>query len=621
MSNFFTDNDFHLDYEPNYENITDNEGVVRAAAELSQHNILAVDTENSGLNCRTDRPILLQVAHRDKCFIFHYYKGLDFSPLKEIIESDKIVKLLHNASYDWKFLKQKYGFDMDGVYCTMVAERIITVGKPGAKPFPSFNDLLYKYLGMRVDKSVRNSFINRDPAANPITKAEERYSANDTLALFEFYCQQIEQARRDGLIGALKVEFECLPAVALMEMSGVYIDTKKWRGMLKQNKKWMDEKEEQIYEFFQSVAIQDNLFGLPTFNLDSTQQLKKELSKLGFDLEDTNEGTLKKYKDKHPVFKLILDYRGFYKVNSTYGGKLLKKISRHTKRLHANFNQVRADSGRFSSSGPNLQNIPSYDPDDPYSLDFRSCFVPKTGYKFVVCDYSQQELRILADLSGDPVFRKAYTELDENGKNIDVHRQTASQMFSIPYDDIAKDSQERKYGKTLNFQLVYGGGAFALSEALGCSMDRAKKLISDYFSTYPKIRGFLNQEARNAVKRGFSTSISGRRRYYRLPDYEDPDYDRKIASVEREAKNNPMQAGGADVSKKGLACVYKKIKEQKLDAVPVLMVHDEIVLEVREDQAEQAKKVLEDGMLEGWDFYFKDIPMVVDACIADHWVK
>lgn len=465
MSNFFATNaeetagDNFAD-SVEWELVTTNERLREVAAELSKESVLAIDTENAGLDPHLKWPLLLQIGTSDKCYIFEHYADLDFSPIREVLEDAGILKVFFNAKYDWKWIFVHYDIRVNNIFCCQVAERLLTVGLPGARIHVSLRDVVEKYLGIQLKKEARSGFIDRDPEAEPITEEMFAYSAADVVLLPEICSLQIDKLNKLGVQLAAQLEFDVLPPTAESEVLGVLIDQVQWRKLLVKAQHKFDSLSKDLYACFDSVVAQKTLFGFPTFKLSSNQQLLKNLNKLlkrnnlGFELLATDGDTLKKYKGHHEVFDLLLPWRGYQKVLSTYGEKLLALANPTSGRLHCQFNQVRAATGRMSSEKPNLQNIPGYDPEDPTSLDFRSCFIAKPGYKLVTADFSQQELRILADMSGDTTFYKAYTELDEDGKALDVHRYTASAVFEVPYKEVT--DKQRKQAKCVHPGTILG---------------------------------------------------------------------------------------------------------------------------------------------------------------------
>ncbi len=607
-----------------YEVIKTQEDLERTVELLSHEKILAVDTENTGLDPHKGDPLILQIGTSSKCYIYPAYLGLDFEPLKRILENKDILKLFFNAVYDYKWIYVKYGIRVVNLYCCQVAERLLTVGKnPGAgyNRRPSLVTVVSKYLGIELKKEARSGFIDRDPIANPITEKEFQYAAADVVLLPDLFFQMSYYMEKDALLKVSDLENGCLPVFAEMEVYGSLVDRGQWEELIVEVTKRFKKLSGEIHKHFSGVVAQKNLFGLPSFNLDSTAQLLEHLKKLGFELPDTEEDTIKKYKSQHPVFALLVDYRGYSTILKRYGDKFLAKIHPITGRIHANFNQLEADTGRASSSNPNLQQVPSYDEDDPNSIDFRSCFIARKGYKLITADFSQQELRILADCSQDPVLCKAYMTVDENGNDLDVHTYTASVVFNIPYNKVGKKSRERKIAKTLNFLLVYGGGAQTLAERLGIEKEEAEQIINDYFARYAKIKRTLDRWSNDTINKGYSETVSGRKRWLPLPPQDHPDFEKIKGAIKRQGKNNPVQGGGADVTKQAMIYVYNAIKDAGYDARILMVVHDEIVVEAREDQAEAVAKLLESNMIKGFSHFFKRIPMKVDVNISDTWEK
>jgi DNA polymerase-1 len=345
------------------------------------------------------------------------------------------------------------------------------------------------------------------------------------------------------------------------------------------------------------------MFGVPTINLNSGPQIIEAFARLGVELADTSEATLTKAGD-HPAIKKLLEYRSHEKTLSAFGEQLLALINPHTGRLHPDFNQYGADTGRFSCTNPNVQQIPA-------TSDFRACFVASEGCKLVTCDYSQAELRILAELSGDPAFVEAF----KGGG--DLHAITASQMFQVPLDQVSKP--QRSAAKSINFGLAYGRGPGSLALQLGVSQDEAKSLIEKYFQAYTGIQQWLEKAARDAVRKGFSETTLGRRRFYDVPNRDDPDYRMKVGSIERQGKNTPIQGGNADMTK--IALVYLRTALRGYNARVVNTVHDEIVVEVIAEQAEDVKRIVEHEMIRAGEQILQTVPVVADAAIGDYWKK
>src|SRR3990172_1279572 len=291
---------------------------------------------------------------------------------------------------------------------------------------------------------------------------------------------------------------------------------------------------------------------------------------------------------------------------TSFGESILEKINEVTGRLHPDFIQLGADTGRFACNNPNLQQIPA-------DSGFRSCFIPTPGYKMITADYSQIELRIMAEVSGDPAFLEAFQ------KDVDLHTLTASQMFRIPIEKVNKD--KRFQAKSINFGLMYGRGSASLANQIGLSVEESKELLDVYFSKYKKVKFWLDAVGRQAIKQGYVRTLGGRKRMFILPDKADMDYQKLIGSIERQGKNMPIQGTSADITKYALLYINKELKEKKLDAYLVHTVHDEIVVEAKEDVADEVSKLVEEQMIRAGERLLKKVPVKVDVHISDCWEK
>jgi DNA polymerase-1 len=370
----------------------------------------------------------------------------------------------------------------------------------------------------------------------------------------------------------------------------------------------------QISKTLSSTIDQTTLFGVSLLNLDSPIQLVKSLNTLGIPVESTDVKVLARYKD-NPIVKSVLDYRKYEKFITTYGEALISKIHPKTGRLHTDFTQM-VSTGRLSSRDPNLQNIPK-------EQRYRACFVSAPGYKFVTSDMSQAELRILAEYSRDPAFLEAYA----TGQ--DLHTRTACDMFDVTPEEVArdkklKDNDPNKKGyrdatKAINFGLIYGLTEVGLARRLGCSEKKARNLIDKYFNKYRKIKEHLDKSGKFAVINRYSTTISGRKRFYKLPEPSDPTFNKIRGSVERAGKNHPIQGSNACTIKQAMIYVVERIKNY--DARLLLTIHDELIVEVREDQAEEVSAIVSQSMVDGFAEFFKTVKMEADALIGDCWLK
>ena len=580
-----------------YELIVDEQRLAEIVDALVGIEEVAVDTETTGLDPFTERLLLVQVATRERAYIVDATK-VDLKPLRRILEKEGTLKLLQNAKFDYKMLAQQTGIRIRNMYDTMLAERVLTAGISREIGLAALSK---KYLGVAMDKSIRSSFIG---SKGDFTKEQLQYAANDVKGLFSIYDQQRAALRREGLLKTAHLEFKTLVAVGEMELAGCLIDVAKWRTIIDASKIERDRCAEELNDLLVAAGAvpQLTLFGGSAINLNSNAQMVETFRNMGIDLPDTMEATLVKYD--HPAIRKLLEYRSFEKTLSAFGEKFLELINPATGRIHPDFNQLGADTGRFSCTHPNVQQIPA-------TSDFRSCFVAREGYKLITCDYSQAELRILAQLSEDPAFVEAF----QSGG--DLHQLTASQMYQVPPEQV--DKKMRGAAKVINFGLAYGRGPAALGVQLGVSTDEAKKLIEQYFRAYASIGKWLDKAGKDAVRKGYSITLLGRKRYYPPVDQDDAEYSKKRASIERQGKNSPIQGANADMTKLALIALHEALRDY--DARVVNTVHDEIVVEARADQAEVVCKIVEREMVKAGEGMIKLVPIVADAKIADHWSK
>jgi DNA polymerase-1 len=317
----------------------------------------------------------------------------------------------------------------------------------------------------------------------------------------------------------------------------------------------------------------------------------------------TDADVLEALAVQHPLPKLILDYRELQKLKSTYVDSLPLEVNAHTGRIHTSFSQIGAATGRLASSDPNLQNIPIR---TPRGAEIRKSFVPAKGCTFVVADYSQIELRLMAHLSGDPAFIEAFQ------RGGDIHRQTAAVMFKVPVEDVT--GEMRAAAKTINFATIYGQGAFALSRKISVSLEEARTFIKEYFERFSGVREYLDLQVRLARERGYVETISGRRRY--IPEIRDRNFNIR-AFGERTAANSPIQGSAADLIKIAMIGIHGALREGGMASRMLLQVHDELVLEAPGDEIETVKHIVRKHMEGAAELR---VPLVVDIGTGPNWL-
>ncbi len=604
---------------PAFEYITSMETAQKALEDLSAAKIIAVDVEANSLDPYTGVLLLVQLSTEAKSYIFDARSILfkDLPLYKKIMEDSNIIKLLHNASFDYKYLKLHTHVELKNIFDTMLAEGVL---KAGLGMGYRLKDLVDRRIQKDLlNKDLQKSFI--DVTKNTkITDEQLKYAASDTLILFPLFRQQIEDLKKENLQKIAKLEFAVSPVVAEMELKGVFIDVKKWRKIIAD----LGEKRDRLAIEFQeairhlySFSQMDMFGGMgDMININSQVQLMELFNnKLGLNIPSTNDAILNRVNN--PIVKLLRDYRGYAKLVSTYGENLLQKINPVTGRLHPSFLQIATATGRFACNDPNVQNIPR----NSKEFAFRECFNPAPGYKIVDADFSNFEMRILADFSGDEKMINALKN------ELDIHSYTASLMFDKPYsNDFKKKFPElRQMAKPIGFGLMYGMGAPGLVGRIYAetgkeiTVEESDQLINKFFQSYPRVKSFLDKMAKNAQKNGWSSTPAGRKRWYHLPDKDDIDYRRKLSSIGREAKNHPIQGTNADAIKYALVFAHERMVKDKIDGAIILTVHDEIACEVREDQAQDFAPALASEMVRAGELFLKKVPVVSQPFVGDVW--
>lgn len=588
--------------KPNYEYINTEEQARSALSEISNYKIIEVDTEATGLDPYKAKISLVQIGIPNKAFVFDVRKdtehsSIDLSLFKPILTDPQILKILQNAVFDMKLFKVHGKFYPVNIFDTMLVEQLFNLGvsRRGA----DLESLVMKYLGITIDKEPRGTFLDYN---QKFESYQLEYAANDVLVLNAVREMQLPRIIEEGFQNVCRLEFEFTLPMCEMELNGICFDVPKHRRILEDIEKEKNIHEQAIHKMLSSTHSQTTLFGVSLINIDSNQQLKKNLKKFGLDLESTDVSVLERHRGM-PIIDELLAYRKAQKFLSTYGENLIDKIKPATGRLHTEFTQM-VSTGRMSSSSPNLQNIPK-------KQIYRSCFIAQPGYKLITADMSGAELRILGNLSADPIF------VDSYARGLDLHTRTASEMFGISYNDVKKD--RRDAAKAINFGLCYGLSKYGLARRLKITEDEAEGYIASYFERYKGVKKLLERSAKAAVVHRASTTVSGRKRFYTLPPAGHPDFDKMRRAIEREGKNAVIQGANADTIKEAMILLVKRL-EGKAGRL-LLTVHDELVVEAREDEAYEIKHIVENSLKDGFGRYFNLIPMETEGLVGPCWLK
>lgn len=568
---------------------------------LENQPILGLDCETTGFSPLDCELRLIQVSTGKFTLVIDAFKiRKDFiaEQLKPYLESKEVVKILHNAKFDLKFIKHKLKIDVERIFDSYLASLIIEGGISMPKGYHGLDQVAQRYLGLDVDKTEQKSDWSKE-----LSESQLEYAAKDVEVLFPLREKLIEVLKEWGLIKCAKLEFEAVLPTAWLELCGFYLNIDQWIKLADENLIKAQEIAESIYEDLQPVIPQTNLFGAGTINLNSPQQVQKYFRAFGVPMPDsTREYLLNPLVNSYPIVGKLINYKKTIKASGSFGEKYREFISPVTGRVHADFMQIRAETGRYGVARPNLNQIPS-------DQKHRNCFQAEEGNKLISNDFSQEELRILADFSGDKKFRKVF-QMGE-----DFHKATAALIFDIPVENVSKD--QRDLAKRMNFGLTYGIGAAKFSMTAGISEDAAKIIIDKYFGTFKTVKTWINYQKFQVVQRGYSRSASGR-----ITKYNFDRADRQaVASAQRNAVNMPMQATGADVLKRSLRIFYDESKVHHNNIKLVNIVHDEINLEVKESLAEEMAEMLKVCMIKAGSEFIQDVEVKVDCSIMDKWQK
>lgn len=598
---------------PIFVHVTTEDTLNEALEELEKLKVVGIDIEGTALDPYSSILLTVQIGTPEKSYIFdaRELNLKEFPRFKEFLENPKIIKIFHNGKFDYKHIKQNLGIQVCNLFDTMLTEALLNAGMSSG--YYSLKELALKYTKVDLKKAVRESFEYMT-ASTSLNESQLRYSAMDTLILFPIFEEQLNKLKKEQLVDVAKLEFATTRVVGDMELRGVHLDVKRWKQIINdlgvKRTELAKKFQQDIRPLFKSNTV--DLFGNvgDSININSQVQLMDLFNnKMHLNLPSTGDGILELCDN--PIVKILREYRGYEKLVSAFGENLLSKINPITKRIHPEFNQLGAATGRFSCNNPNFQQIPRQSENAP----FRSCFNPEHGYKLVTTDYSTFEMRIMAELSGDTGLIDAFK------RGVDVHSHTAALMFGLELtDDFAKKYPDERFAaKSINFGLMYGRGPTSLAKQLGISPERGREYLDKYFKSYPGVKKYLESVAKEGVKKGWSTTPAGRKRWYVQPDPSEPDYTRKISHIERQAKNHPIQGTNADAIKYALVFLTEKIKEKNFDSSIILTVHDEVVCEVREDQAEEWAKIQSEQMIRAGQLFIKKVPVESKPFVGDVW--
>ena len=631
-----------------YTYVRTDEEILGALQEFVRAPLIAIDTETTGLDPHTAELLLWQFSKGQSNVVIDctagnaISRGDTTSPVYRLVYDlcydPNILKIGQNIAFDFKVLLATKRIHIRNMYDTMIAEKILGAGKDlptnGYQKLDIIAPRYTKFSTKDMNKTLRKGFYS-GYVRTGFSEEQLIYSARDVHVLHPIYWGQLFRLQQDGLIPVSQLEFDIIPAVAMMEFNGVNLDFVHWRSLLKETENRLAELRVIINSFLKPLEKQKTIFDdFCGISIDSPAQLGPALRNLGIDIESTGSDILEKISGTHPIIKPLIEYRELKKFFSSYGENLLSKINKVTGRIHGNFKQCSTSTGRFASADPNLQNIPA-------GAKFRKGFVAPEGYVCLGADFGGQELRVLSYLSNEVNMQEAFRN------NEDIHNNTTCRVYGISKEklkgllqSLERKQEEQRFSeiteeeekwkrlrgicKSANFLTSYGGSYKRLAQVANIEEKEAKKVIDGFFNSYPALKRYIDVEGDKAIETGYSVTLMGRRRYYTLPPQNDPDYEKIRASVRRQAVNHTIQGSSADMTKLALKHTYEALNNRfgSENAYIWAAVHDEIQCMVKAQHVEEAKEILVGSMTRAfYDLIPQSIcPCKVDAKYGPHWV-
>lgn len=576
---------------------------------LMKQNSVCFDTETTGLDPLTAELVGIAFSwEAAKGFYIPFPENREeaqtiIEQLRPFFEAGDIEKIGQNLKYDIKVLK-KYNIEVKGkLFDTMLAHYLINPDMRHNMDVLAETYLNYTPVSITelIGKKGKNQLNMREV---PLDEQTE-YAAEDadiTFQLAQHFRPELAEAKTEDLFN--NIEIPLLRVLADMELEGINLDEAFLKSLSVQLESDIKGLEVKIY----TAADEE-------FNIASPKQLgdilfdkmklidKPKKTKTG--QYSTAEDVLSYLAKDHEIIRDVLEYRGLTKLKSTYVDALPGQVEPSTERVHTDYMQTVAATGRLSSNNPNLQNIPIR---TVRGRDVRKAFIPRDqNYTLLSADYSQIELRIIAALSEESTMIEAF----KNGE--DIHASTASRVFNVPLSEVTRE--QRSNAKTVNFGIIYGVSAFGLSNQTDLSRSEAKELIDTYYKTYPKLRNYMSEQIEFARENGYVQTVLGRRRY--LKDINGSNQVVRGAA-ERNAVNAPIQGSAADIIKIAMINIHKKLNEGAFKSKMLLQVHDELVFDVYKPELEKIKPLIKTEMENA---YKLSVPLDVEMGVGNNWLE
>lgn len=592
-----------------YQAIEGDLGIKLLLQNLQKQDSVCFDTETTGLDALNAELVGISFSYeKGKGYYVPFPEDQQEAQIladkfKPFFENENIEKIGQNLKYDLKILSN-YGVTVKGkLFDTMIAHYLINPDMRHNMDILAETYLKYspKSIETLIGKKGKNQITMRDVPLEDI----KEYAAEDadiTLQLKEVFTAELDKTETKKLFD--EIEIPLVSVLAAMETEGIRLDVEFLKSMSTEMEVEIKTLEQNIYE----TAGEK-------FNLASPKQLgdilfdklkiggaKQKKTKTG--QYATGEEVLTYLANDNPIVKEILDWRQMVKLQSTYILALPEQVDKKTLRVHTDYMQTVAATGRLSSNNPNLQNIPIR---TERGRQIRKAFVARDeNHTLISADYSQIELRIIAALSGEENMIAAF----QNGE--DIHKATASKVFDVPLEEVSRE--QRSNAKTVNFGIIYGVSAFGLSNQTSLSRSESSALIEAYYKTYPKLRSYINEQIEFAREKGYVQTILGRRRY--LKDINSANAVVRSAA-ERNAVNAPIQGSAADVIKIAMINIHKKLTEENWKSKMLLQVHDELVFDVHNDELEKIQPMIKHEMENA---FIMAVPLEVELGLGTDWL-
>lgn len=583
--------------------LTDMNQVAELVQRASKEERIGVDFYALGDQPMTAQWRGLSVAFSSgDCFYIPVSEGKSRAELMSVLEplfgQGTVTVVSHDVKSAYLLLKRE-GIDWGTAYFDTSVTHYILEPETGHR----LSNVAARYL----------NYITIDYADNVRSLRRNKYMAED--AACELFCEGAltalrlyeplkgEIISRDQLPLLDDIELPLIRVLAEMEWTGARINVEELHELSRRYTAQLNEMEEEAYRMAghkfniaSPMQVGEILFG--EMKIDSSAKKTKRGA------YSTTEEILEKYRHTVPLVDLILKIRALRKLLVTYIDALPQLVNPVTGKIHTTYNQTVTATGRISSANPNLQNIPIRSDD---GREIRKAFIADPGCLFMSADYSQIELRLMADMSGDPDMLRAFNDGE------DIHRSTAAKVYSVPIDEVTDNM--RRNAKTANFGIIYGISAFGLSERLGIPRSEAKQLIDGYFASYPHIREYIDKQIEGAKDRGFVTTLMGRKRY--LPDINSRNSVVR-SYAERNAVNAPLQGSAADIIKLAMINVYRHIEEAGLRSRMIMQVHDELIFNVAPGELPRLQQIVTTDMS---DAYRGRVPLEVSCGVGSNWLE